>query len=134
MAENVELPLSYRNVPRRERQEMVDEVLERFGMAGRRELRPPQLSGGQQQLVAVARAVAGRPRLVLADEPTGNLHSRHGEQVMEIFRRLNAEGATILQATHHERFAEYAARVVELEDGRIVADRPGTPPGADGPA
>jgi putative ABC transport system ATP-binding protein len=126
VAENVELPLSYRKVARRERQEMVDEVLERFDMVARRDLRPPQLSGGQQQLVAVARAVVGRPQVILADEPTGNLHSRQGERVMEVFRRLNAEGATILQATHHERFAEYAGRVVELEDGRMVADRPGT--------
>ncbi|HEX2252766.1 MAG TPA: ABC transporter ATP-binding protein [Thermoanaerobaculia bacterium] len=128
VAENVELPLSYRKLPRRDRQEMVADVLERFGMAERRDLRPPQLSGGQQQLVAVARAVVGRPQLVLADEPTGNLHSRQGERVMEVFRRLNGEGATILQATHHERFAEYAGRVIELEDGRVVADRPGREP------
>ncbi len=115
--ENLEIPLSYRNVPRKERQSRVAEILDRFQMVGKRDLYPTQLSGGQQQRVAVARAVIARPRLVLADEPTGSLHWRQGQHIMELLRGLNDEGTTIIQVTHDERVAAYGQRVVTLEDG-----------------
>ncbi len=121
--ENLELPLSYRGIPRREREAMVADTLDRFRIVGKKDLFPSQLSGGQQQLVGVARAVIGRPRLLLADEPTGNLHTRQGDEIMELFCRLNEDGTTIVQVTHSERNAAYGRRVVELLDARMVGDR-----------
>jgi ABC-type lipoprotein export system ATPase subunit len=119
VAENLDLPLSYRAVPKAERQAMVADTLDRFGIVGKKDLYPTQLSGGQQQLVGVARAVIARPRLVLADEPTGNLHSGQAKEVMELFARLNAEGTTIVQVTHSEANAAYGRRVLQLRDGWI---------------
>lgn len=118
--ENLELPLSYRDVPRKERQSLVAEILDRFQMVAKKDLFPDQLSGGQQQLVAVARAVVGDPAVILADEPTGNLHSSQGERVMDLLAKLNRQGTTVIQVTHNEKFAAYGERVVELEDGWIV--------------
>jgi putative ABC transport system ATP-binding protein len=123
VAENLDLPLSYRNVPSKERQARVAEILDRFQMVGKKDLYPTQLSGGQQQQVAVARAVIAEPRVVLADEPTGSLHWRQGEQIMELLRGLNQEGTTIIQVTHDERVAAFSRRVIELADGWINADR-----------
>ena len=120
VAENLDVPLSYRDVPRSERQARVAETLDRFGIVGRKDLYPRQLSGGQQQLVAVARAVIAQPRLVLADEPTGNLHSEQAREVMELFRTLNEQGTTIVQVTHSEQNAAYGDRVVRLRDGWIA--------------
>ena len=122
VAENLDLPLSYRNIKRAERQSLVADTLDRFGIVGKKDLYPSQLSGGQQQLVGVARAVIGNPKLLLADEPTGNLHSAQGRQIMELFQRLNQEGTTIVQVTHSEKNAEYGHRVVQLEDGWVVSD------------
>jgi ABC-type lipoprotein export system ATPase subunit len=118
--ENLEIPLSYRDVRPKERAAIVAETLDRFQMVGKKDLYPSQLSGGQQQLVGVARAVIANPRLLLADEPTGNLHSAQGEEIMELFTRLNRSGTTIVQVTHSERNAEYGTRVVQLRDGWIV--------------
>ena len=118
--ENIELPLSYRDVKKSERQSIVADVLDRFGIVAKKDLYPSQLSGGQQQLVAVARAVIGKPKLLLADEPTGNLHSSQGEDVMKLFRRLNDEGVTIVQVTHSRENAAYGNRIVELFDGWIA--------------
>jgi putative ABC transport system ATP-binding protein len=123
VAENLDLPLSYRNVPSKERQARVAEILDRFQMVGKKDLYPTQLSGGQQQQVAVARAVIAEPRVVLADEPTGSLHWRQGEQIMELLRGLNQDGTTIIQVTHDERVAAFGTRVIELADGWISADR-----------
>ena len=120
--ENLEIPLSYRDVKPRERAATVAETLDRFQMVGKKDLYPSQLSGGQQQLVGVARAVIARPRLLLADEPTGNLHSAQGEQIMELFGRINREGTTIVQVTHSEKNASYGSRTIHLQDGWIVAD------------
>ena len=120
VAENLDVPLSYRNVPRPQRQAQVAETLDRFGMVAKKDLYPGQLSGGQQQLVAVARAVIASPRLVLADEPTGNLHSEQAREVMELFRKLNAQGTTIVQVTHSEANAAFGSRVVRLRDGWMV--------------
>lgn len=120
--ENLEIPLSYRNIPRAERQATVADVLDRFQIVGKKDLFPNQLSGGQQQLVAVARAVVASPRLILADEPTGNLHSAQGREIMELFRRLNEEGTTIVQVTHSEQNAAYGHRIVELLDGWVVKE------------
>jgi putative ABC transport system ATP-binding protein len=117
--ENLDIPLSYRNVPRKERQARVAEVLDRFQIVGKKDLYPSQLSGGQQQLVAVARAVIAEPRLILADEPTGSLHWRQGREIMELLARLNAEGTTIVQVSHDERVAAFGRRVIELADGWI---------------
>ncbi len=119
--ENLELPLSYRNVSRHERQSLVADTLDRFQIVAKKDLFPSQLSGGQQQLVGVARAVIGKPRLLLADEPTGNLHSAQGEEIMELFKELNDAGTTIVQVTHSERNAEWGNRIVRLEDGWIVS-------------
>jgi putative ABC transport system ATP-binding protein len=119
--ENLEIPLSYRDVKPKERAAIVGETLDRFQMVGKKDLFPSQLSGGQQQLVGVARAVIARPRLLLADEPTGNLHSAQGEEIMELFSRLNREGTTIVQVTHSEKNASYGHRTVQLRDGWIVA-------------
>ena len=117
VAENLDVPLSYRNVPRSERQALVADILDRFQIVGKKDLYPSQLSGGQQQLVAVARAVIARPKLLLADEPTGNLHSSQGKEIMELFKRLNDEGTTIVQVTHSETNAAYGNRVINLFDG-----------------
>jgi len=120
--ENLEIPLSYRNVARGERQAIVADVLDRFQIVGKKDLFPNQLSGGQQQLVAVARAVVASPRLILADEPTGNLHSAQAREIMELFQKLNAEGTTIVQVTHSEQNAAYGHRIVELLDGWVTSN------------
>ena len=117
--ENLDIPLSYRNVKKSERESMVADVLDRFQIVAKKDLFPNQLSGGQQQLVAVARAVIANPKLILADEPTGNLHSSQGEQIMELFRKLNAEGTTIIQVTHSEKNATYGNRIIKIGDGWI---------------
>jgi putative ABC transport system ATP-binding protein len=122
--ENLDIPLSYRDVPRRERQAIVAETLDRFGIVAKRDLYPSQLSGGQQQLVGVARAVIAQPKLLLADEPTGNLHSGQAQEIMELFQRLNAAGTTIVQVTHSAENAGYGDRVIELRDGWVTEDRP----------
>ena len=118
--ENLDIPLSYRNVPRKERQARVAEILDRFQIVGKKDLYPAQLSGGQQQQVAVARAVIAEPRMILADEPTGSLHWRQGEQIMELLAGLNREGTTIVQVSHDERVAGFGRRVIELADGWIT--------------
>ncbi|MBM3789815.1 MAG: ABC transporter ATP-binding protein, partial [Acidobacteria bacterium] len=118
--ENLDIPLSYRNIPRKEREAIVCDTLDRFQIVGKKDLYPSQLSGGQQQLVAVARAIVAGPRLILADEPTGNLHSSQGKEIMDLFKRLNEEGTTIVQVTHSERNASYGSRVIELADGWVA--------------
>jgi len=118
--ENLDLPLSYRDVKKSQRQAMVAEALDRFHIVGKKDLFPSQLSGGQQQLVGIARAVVGNPKLILADEPTGNLHSSQAEEIMELFKRLNDEGTTIIQVTHSEKNAGYGNRVIQLLDGWIL--------------
>jgi putative ABC transport system ATP-binding protein len=118
--ENLEIPLSYRNVKASERAGTVCDTLDRFHIVGKRDLYPNQLSGGQQQLVAVARAVIANPKLILADEPTGNLHSSQGREIMELFKKLNMEGTTIIQVTHSEANAAYGNRIVNLADGWVV--------------
>ncbi len=115
--ENLDIPLSYRNIKRSERQSIVADTLDRFQIVGKKDLYPNQLSGGQQQLVAVARAVIANPRLILADEPTGNLHSSQGKEIMELFKRLNGEGVTIVQVTHSETNAACGNKIVNLFDG-----------------
>jgi ABC-type lipoprotein export system ATPase subunit len=120
--ENLEIPLSYRNVNRTERQSLVADALDRFQIVGKKDLYPTQLSGGQQQLVGVARAIIAHPQLLLADEPTGNLHSAQGKEIMELFRTLNAGGTTIVQVTHSEVNAAYGSRIVQLRDGWVVGD------------
>jgi putative ABC transport system ATP-binding protein len=117
--ENLEVPLSYRNLKGSERSSMVCDILDRFQIVGKKDLFPNQLSGGQQQLVAVARAVIASPKLILADEPTGNLHSSQGREIMDLFKRLNDEGTTIVQVTHSEKNAEYGNRIIQLQDGWI---------------
>ena len=117
--ENLEIPLSYRNVSRKDRQSMVADILDRFQIVGKKDLYPNQLSGGQQQLVAVARAVISNPKVILADEPTGNLHSSQGKEIMELFKKLNTQGTTIIQVTHSEENAKYGNRIIELRDGWI---------------
>jgi ABC-type lipoprotein export system ATPase subunit len=119
VAENLDIPLSYRDIKKSERQAMVADTLDRFGMVAKKDLYPRQLSGGQQQLVAVARAVIHKPQLLLADEPTGNLHSEQGREIMELFKQLNAGGTTIMQVTHSESNAAYGNRIVQLKDGWI---------------
>lgn len=118
--ENLEIPLTYRDVPRREREARVAEALDRFQIVGKKDLYPAQLSGGQQQQVAVARAVIANPRVVLADEPTGSLHWSQGEQIMQLMRKLNEEGTTIVQVSHDERVAAFGRRVIELADGWLA--------------
>jgi putative ABC transport system ATP-binding protein len=122
VAENLDLPLSYRDLPKAERQSLVADTLDRFHIVGKKDLYPRQLSGGQQQLVAVARAVIAKPSLLLADEPTGNLHSDQGREIMELFGRLNAEGTTVVQVTHSETNAAFGKRIVRLRDGWLVND------------
>jgi len=117
--ENIELPLSYRDVKKSERQSIVADVLDRFGMVAKKDLYPNQLSGGQQQLVGVARAVVANPAIILADEPTGNLHSSQGQEIMELFKRLNDDGTTIVQVTHSEANAAFGSRIIKLRDGFI---------------
>jgi putative ABC transport system ATP-binding protein len=120
VAENLDIPLSYRDVKRSERQSLVADALDRFNIVGKKDLFPSQLSGGQQQLVAVARAIIAKPKLLLADEPTGNLHSEQGREIMELFKKLNQAGTTIVQVTHSEVNASYGNRVINLRDGWLV--------------
>ena len=122
VAENLDVPLSYRDVPKAERQSLVADALDRFGMVGKKDLFPSQLSGGQQQLVGVARAVIARPALLLADEPTGNLHSSQAREIMALFKQLNEQGTTIVQVTHSEENARVGQRVVTLRDGWVESD------------
>ena len=122
--ENLEIPLSYRDIKPKERAAIVAESLDRFQIVGKKDLYPSQLSGGQQQLVGVARAVIASPKLLLADEPTGNLHSAQGEEIMELFSRLNRQGTTIVQVTHSERNASYGNRTIHLRDGWVVEPSP----------
>jgi ABC-type lipoprotein export system ATPase subunit len=120
VAENLDLPLSYRDVKRSERQSIVADVLDRFHIVAKKDLFPTQLSGGQQQLVAVARAVVGEPQLILADEPTGSLHSSQGKMIMDLLKELNEQGTTIIQVTHNETWAGYGNRIINLVDGWIT--------------
>lgn len=120
VAENLDIPLSYRDIKKSERQAMVADILDRFQIVGKKDLYPSQLSGGQQQLVAVARAIIARPKLLLADEPTGNLHSDQGREIMELFKKLNDEGTTIVQVTHSESNAAYGHRIIQLADGWML--------------
>ena len=122
VAENIDLPLSYKDIPRSERQGLVADTLDRFHIVGKKDLYPSQLSGGQQQLVGIARAVIHRPSLQLADEPTRNLHSEQAAEIMELFRKLNGEGTTVVQVTHSERNAAYGTRTLELRDGWLTRD------------
>ncbi len=120
--ENLEIPLSYRNVKRKDRQAIVADTLDRFQIVGKKDLYPSQLSGGQQQLVAVARAIIAEPAVILADEPTGSLHSSQGRMIMDLLKQLNVEGTTIIQVTHNEAYAAYGDRIVQLRDGWIVEE------------
>jgi putative ABC transport system ATP-binding protein len=135
VAENLDIPLSYRNVKGSERAALVADTLDRFQIVGKKDLFPSQLSGGQQQLIGVARALIAKPKLLLADEPTGNLHSDQGREIMRLFQKLNDEGTTIIQVTHSEENARYGDRIVRLRDGWIegeikVTDRIGVETGA----
>lgn len=120
--ENIDLPLSYKDIPRKERQSLVADTLDRFQIVAKKDLYPSQLSGGQQQLVGVARAVIHKPALLLADEPTGNLHSGQAKEIMELFRELNQQGTTIVQVTHSDANAAYGSRTIQLKDAWVVAD------------
>jgi putative ABC transport system ATP-binding protein len=120
--ENIDLPLSYKDIPHKQRQGMVADTLDRFQIVAKKDLFPSQLSGGQQQLVGVARAVIHKPAFLLADEPTGNLHSSQAKEIMELFRELNQQGTTIVQVTHSETNAAYGSRTIQLRDGWMVAD------------
>ena len=123
--ENIEMPLLYRKVKGKERKSLVADMLDRFNIVAKKDLFPPQLSGGQQQVVGVARAIIGNPKLILADEPTGNLHSEQSEQIMELFQKLNREeGVTIIQVTHSEKMASYGNRIINLKDGTITEGDP----------
>jgi ABC-type lipoprotein export system ATPase subunit len=117
--ENIETPLLYQNVKTSDRKAIVSDMLDRFQIVGKKDLFPSQLSGGQQQLVGIVRALIAKPKLILADEPTGNLNSKQGEEIMEVFKQLNSEGVTIIQVTHSEKNASYGNRIVELMDGMI---------------
>ncbi len=118
--ENIETPLIYQDIKGSERKAMVADMLDRFSIVGKKDLFPSQLSGGQQQLVGIARALIAKPKLLLADEPTGNLNSKQGEEIMELFSQLNKEGVTIIQVTHSEKNAGYGSRIINLLDGRIA--------------
>ncbi len=120
--ENIEMPLLYKSVKSAERKSMVCDILDRFQVVGKKDLFPSQLSGGQQQLVGIARAVISKPKLILADEPTGNLNSKQGEEIMDLFTKLNQEGTTIIQVTHSEKNASYGKRIISLLDGRIAPE------------
>src|ERR1700757_955475 len=122
VAENIDLPLTYKNMPRSERQGLVADTLDRFQIVGKKDLYPSQLSGGQQQLVGIARAVIHKPTLLLADEPTGNLHSTQAREIMELFKGLNEQGTTIVQVTHSETNAAYGSRIIEVRDGWMTHD------------
>jgi putative ABC transport system ATP-binding protein len=122
VAENLEVPLTYRNVKKAQREALVADTLDRFGIVGKKDLFPSQLSGGQQQLVGVARAIIASPTVILADEPTGNLHSDQAREIMELFRTLNRSGTTIVQVTHSEVNAKYGNRVIQLSDGWLVRE------------
>jgi len=120
--ENIDLPLSYKDIPRSQRQSLLADALDRFQIVAKKDLYPSQLSGGQQQLVGIARAVIHKPALLLADEPTGNLHSSQAKEIMELFRELNRQGTTIVQVTHSEMNAAYGTRTIQLRDGWLVGD------------
>ena len=120
--ENIETPLLYKNIKSPQRKAMVADMLDRFNIVGKKDLFPSQLSGGQQQLVGIARALVGSPKLILADEPTGNLNSKQGEEIMEIFKQLNEDGVTIIQVTHSEKNATYGSRTIHLLDGKVRVD------------
>ncbi|MFC3881739.1 ABC transporter ATP-binding protein [Algoriphagus namhaensis] len=120
--ENIETPLLYRKVPSSERKSIIAELLDRFNMVAKKDLFPAQLSGGQQQLVGIARAIAGKPKVLLADEPTGNLHSGQAKEIMEVFQELHKEGTTIIQATHARENADYGTRLINLVDGKVTTD------------
>ncbi len=120
--ENIETPLLYRGIKGKDRKSMVAEVLDRFNIVAKKDLFPEQLSGGQQQLVGIARAIVGRPKLLLADEPTGNLHTQQGIEIMDLFKQLHADGMTIIQVTHSEENAKYGERIVRLLDGFVRQD------------
>ena len=122
--ENLDIPLSYRNIKKSERDSIVCDVLDRFQIVGKKDLYPNQLSGGQQQLVGVARAVIQNPKLILADEPTGNLHSTQGEEIMQLFKKLNDGGTTIIQVTHSEKNAAYGHRILNMADGWLLPESP----------
>ncbi len=122
VAENIDLPLSYKDIPRAERQALVADTLDRFNIVGKKDLYPSQLSGGQQQLVGIARAVIHKPALLLADEPTGNLHSEQATEIMQLFRTLNEQGTTIVQVTHSDANAAFGSRTIELRDGWLTRD------------
>jgi len=130
VAENIDLPLSYKDIPKPERQALVADTLDRFQIVGKKDLYPHQLSGGQQQLVGIARAMIHKPALLLADEPTGNLQSKQAKEIMEMFRQLNEEGTTIVQVTHSEANAAYGTRIIELQDGWVQSDTAGVAEGA----
>ena len=119
--ENIETPLLYKKFKSAERKALVADMLDRFNIVGKKDLFPEQLSGGQQQLVGIARALISKPKLILADEPTGNLNSKQGEEIMELFKQLNDEGVTIIQVTHSEKNAAYGSRIIELLDGRKIS-------------
>jgi len=121
--ENIETPLIYQNLKSSERSAMVADMLDRFNIVGKKDLFPSQLSGGQQQLVGIARALIAKPKLLLADEPTGNLNSKQGEEIMELFKQLNSEGVTIIQVTHSEKNAAYGKRIINLLDGRMESQQ-----------
>src|SRR6267143_1722118 len=121
--ENLDIPLSYRNVKKAERDGIVCDALDKFQMVGKKDLFPNQLSGGQQQLVAIARAIIANPKVILADEPTGNLHSSQGKEIMDMFKKLNNEGTTIIQVTHNENWAAYGNRIIQLKDGRMSGEQ-----------
>jgi len=121
--ENLEIPLSYKNIPQKERASLVCDALDRFNIVGKKDLFPNQLSGGQQQLVGIARAVIQNPKLILADEPTGNLHSAQGEEIMQLFKKLNDVGTTIIQVTHSEKNAAYGNRIIQLADGWLSSEK-----------
>lgn len=120
--ENIEMPLLYSGVRKSDRQSMVADMLDRFNIVGKKDLFPNQLSGGQQQLVGIARAIVAKPKLLLADEPTGNLHSKQGEEIMQVFKELHNEGTTIIQVTHSETNAQYGTRIINLMDGFVKND------------